>query len=271
MFRRTKKRFLRRKFRKFHKSRRASVRTFPVPGIIVPDRLRMKLWFDYTASVAQPAQFVQWKFSGNNLYDPLANTSNKSATGLAQWSAFFNNYRTFGSKIRVTFNNTSSAQTVVIGVNPTATSGGFPTSIQDMIDRPYSKYKYLGTSGGQQKGTITSYMSSAKIFGNKNVAVGIRPGYDFPTTQNPDATKALSWAWAVSIGTLDGTTNVSAQLVGRITFYVEFFNRKGITASAPLDDVGDGIIADDSNTNLFPTGATGGFTGPVYNPEYPPA
>lgn len=193
---------------------------------IVPDRMYTKMFFRGYGSLAIPllstATGARYRPTSAFDVDPLLGST--ATPGFSEWAAFYSNYRVTSSRAQFRFNNTSTVQgamcvLVPLNVDPGASPG--VATINTYIENPYCKVKTMGLSGSPSV-TLTSSMSTEKIFGSKMVYFD--DNFQSLVTTNP----TNNWYWAV--GVLSPLAPVgSPQLINvyiDIEMGIEFFSRK---------------------------------------------
>lgn len=164
----------------------------------VPDRLYVKLVYrEQLAFTQATGNLADNVYRGNSIFDPdLTGTGGQPLT-FDQWSGFYASYTVLGSKIRVDsmLNGGAGIVNNMHGVCPNIFSTAFGTADQERVEeQPYSKHRAITCQGaGIGRGTITSYMSSAKIWGVKRPAIQIEDGYSALISTNP----VNGWFWHV--------------------------------------------------------------------------
>lgn len=229
-----KKRPIKKRKRLFRRKRMGKPTTLSIrgPPSAFPDRLRVKLRYSsvYTFSiVAGVATYNQ--FRGNSIFDPDLTGVGHQPLGFDQWANFYGSYKVHGSSIQASLVNTSTTSTqfdqnVGFLVVYPQTGTAAPSSTES-IEQPYSKYKMINPFGGHAGKTIKSYMSTARIYGVPRLAVGIEDDFAGAVTTNP----SNQWCWNVIGGTLNSSNNTTFSLLVRLTYYVEYWNRKQLSQS----------------------------------------
>lgn len=190
----------------------------------VPDKLMTK--FKYTDSKILNDNVggvgAIHVFSGNSLHDPDHTGIGGQPLGYDQWSAFYSKYMVYGAKIKCTFlsrSNLASTGNLCVTVVPQPSVPSVTYSPIDIIQHPYSKYKYL-TQGDGSRGvsTITTYMSAKKMFGINQLDTtdhGAIVGGD-PSDR---------WFYGIQAIAMDGTSTLSVQVLVEITYYACMYDR----------------------------------------------
>lgn len=163
-------------------------------------------------------------WAGNDLFDPNITGGGSQPFGYDQWTAVYNRYRVYGSQCTVEIAPTSSTQTLYtfkLTLVPWNLSAGLASLGEDVVaEMPFAKTKtgtiYTVGSGGN---SITSYCSTAKIYGVSNAQVDIDDTYAALYTASP----GKRWAWWVKLNNLtdDGTTSYNVRV--RIKYYAKMW------------------------------------------------
>lgn len=199
-----------------------------------PDRLFVKLnYSDTYAFTTTLGIATQQVFRGNSVFDPDQTGVGHQPYAFDQWANFYGYYRVHGSKIRAQLCSQSasganfSTFTPWLAVFPSLSTAApsYPNPLQEM---PYVSYRYPIVYGqGNRENIINKYMSTAKIFGEKKLAVETEDNFSAAVTTNP----ADIWYWHAIVGSLDNASTQTAIVIFKITYYVEFSARKDMAGS----------------------------------------
>lgn len=204
---------------------------------VFPKTMRTKLTYaeniSITSSLGVPYNYL---FSVNGCYDPnITGTGTQpryfdTLCGATNTAAPYYNYRVFGSKITIEAIATGGDSTACrgfmgIGLYNTTTSG--PSSLFEMRARKDYKTKFIGYwSGGHDMCKISRNCKSvAPLFGIKDIKDDLNLAGDY--SYNP-ATEAR---WAITYIPFDESTSRSVQVLVKIVYDVEFFNRNDVLNS----------------------------------------
>lgn len=201
---------------------------------IIPDKMMVKMKYSSKITLAQSAAGVSvfQFFSGNSLYDPDVTGVGGQPEGYDQWSSFYNRYRVYGSKCRVQFTtvgNTNPLQNYEVVLAPVTINTGYTTP-SDARSGPYNKWSLLGL--GANLPTLTSYMSTAKIFGQNKVTIKSDAQYTGTTGNIGTGSNPLTqWFWEVLINSVDPLAQGTVYCYVTLTYYAELFDRTDLPQS----------------------------------------
>lgn len=184
-----------------------------------------------------------YKLSGNTLYIPLlggswpgvltasiATLNPCGFSNLCTSTGPYNNFRVYGSKIKITF-QAVGADSVTFTLTPlTAPTSSVPTGVADILAEPRTKRKML--TGGSKSMTLTSEMKVQELYGISketiaNDVIGVLSG-----TYNTSPTQTIAWyvCWTTSTGVATvGAIGYEVEVI----YDAEFFN---LNAGALKDD-----------------------------------
>jgi len=191
----------------------------------IPDRMMLKLKYAQSVQLVDAVGGVDqfYAFRGNSIWDPDRTGVGTQPLGRDQWVNFYNYYTVHGSKINVQILNQKSASTestVIVSLSPQITDpaiGGITTN--ELPTYPYCKWVLLsGSASGNLPKYISSYMSTRKIFGEKD-----QLDDDYKSLQGTNPTN--QWYWRIQSNNVDATNIFSVIMLVTITYYVEFQER----------------------------------------------
>lgn len=196
----------------------------------IPDSIMTKLKYTgtYTLSDATGGVGAAQIFRGNSIYDPDYTGVGGQPLGHDEWANFYTYYKVHGSSIKVTFLPTVSTvanSNLVCSVCPTLgimSTGSF-TSV-DLMEQPYANWTISGPANGGVIRTLKKYMSTKKIFGQKQIDDDDFEGVFSGNPQNP-------WYWSVFAFPVDGSSTFTLDMVVQVTYYVELKNRINLPQS----------------------------------------
>lgn len=218
-----KKRVYKRKPRKMTSIETLTLRS---PGVIVPDRYRVKLQYvDTTSNLlgAGGSTFGFIRYFANQIFDcnPLILTS--AAPGASELFQLYKNYRVKASSITLNVSNMmdNPVNAMIFPSNTDVASSASYGFIQEQLANPYTKWRSLASKGGMDRAFLKNYLSTRKITGD----IGTK--YDEDYVGSSTANAARSWYWNIASYSLSqtGYSVASIPFEVRITYYVEFFNR----------------------------------------------
>jgi len=192
---------------------------------VMPDRLVTGLLYNLPGNL--PIQTTKTSFGyrlrPTSAYDIDPVLGSVAAPGFTELAAIYGSYRVLSSKIRISFANTSTAQSAICVVVPLLIDPGSAPSDADVtswLSNPYSRHKLCGTAGSPAS-TISCSMSTEKLYGSKMVY------FDDNWAGPTNGTTNNNWYWAfaavvaavpASIQTINVCVDVSLE--------VEFYSRK---------------------------------------------
>lgn len=192
-----------------------------VRGTLIADRTYVKLKYYATVNFTTGSGIIikDYLFRGNSLFDPDYQLGGTQPLGYDQWSAFYNRYMVFGSKIRVQFINLSSLDPLYTSVVPIGDAAALTPYNDAISELPYVRTSILSNgSGSKTVGFLNSYMRTKKIFG---ISGSIDPEeYGATTGTGPNQ----EWYWAIRAYSIPGNPLTATAFV-TLTYYVRFFDR----------------------------------------------
>lgn len=205
--------------RKFVKPTTAVLRSTSV----FPDRKFVKLKWNYLLSAAPTvaAPSSRMNVSGNGCYDPdVSGISGGTPYAWPQMQNIYSNYRCYGSKYRVEIlsSNATTANYMKFSLYPQRDLTDVTTDIA--AEQPYSKSVLHGSSNGNGRSHLTSFMSTKKMFGYTKI------NQDDLFSAALNAVPTNQWYWILDYQTLNGSNIADTYLNITVTYYVEFFNLK---------------------------------------------
>lgn len=143
------------------------VRTLNGWGIGFPQKLSVRLKYGTTMYTDMTAGTTWYNvFRGNSIFDPDLTGTGTQPRYHDELQSLYRFYYVTGSRIKVTFNNSSTSNGLLAFVIPDATvsSLAIPTSSKDVIELPGSRYKHLGgEQAGPQPHMITVSRSAKQM------------------------------------------------------------------------------------------------------------
>lgn len=198
------------------------------PGLLEPDSTFVKLRYvqDLQASVFTTGSTnVYDAFIGNSIYRPDETAGSLvNANGLLYYKQAYTNYVVLGSKCRVTACNNSTTAPRMFYLLPTTDVISSTSALQIIQSQPYVKRTMLGVaSGAGNTKTLSSYMSTRKIFGKPGTTVSA----DLSGTGATSPAKLWNWFIFFHQNSTDTTGPVWYNV--EITFYVKFYGRQTLS------------------------------------------
>jgi len=166
-----------------------------------------------------------WRFRGDDLYDPDYTGSGHQPTYFDQLMAMYNRFQVLGSRIRamVTPTSTSSAPVPAVNFCITPNDDNGALSWTDARQLPYARSRLVTAANGA---TLMNQADSAQIHGVPQMIVGLS-SYVGTSSSSPSD----PWYWHVVTETPDAATNITGFLSVVIEYDVVFFDRKLVTSS----------------------------------------
>lgn len=171
---------------------------------------------------------------GNTSNNPGAayNTGSSSSTvftGTYTLDQIYNNYKCYGSRIKVIMQPGSSGDTIFLSVAPVNTSAGSEGAATSSA-LMYSKSKMVASGGAPEVNAVTNYCDSHTILGLTKEQYRCTPSIS--VTESPGTVnQSLQWAWLIQWSNMDGTTLNSALSVSvELEAYFEFSDPIPLTA-----------------------------------------
>lgn len=188
----------------------------------LPDRIFVKLRYRESLTFSQTSGSIGYNiYRGNSLFDPDLTGTGGQPYLYDQWSAFYNNYRVYGSKVRfdISGNGGGGFNGARFGLTP-STQSTVLSSVELYHETPRTKYRSMkmgAVAVGQ--GSVVHYISTRKAVGLNNKAE-----FDNDFSATVGANPAQQWYWHVWCYTSDQNT-IAANGNVILTYYVEFYNR----------------------------------------------
>lgn len=191
---------------------------------LLPDTLYIKMpWTTYYQFTG--TNYSNNMFRANSVYDPdYTSVTNNQPPLFDDISNMYQNYQVVASKCKVTFINSASLPATVYVYPTTQTTDNNFTGdgTYKIENQQYAKHALVaGGLGSKNTVTISSFMSTSKVFGySKNAADDI--GFMATGSGNP----AQQWYWSVGAydySTIDTPLNILAKV--QLTYYVKWSKR----------------------------------------------
>lgn len=206
-----------------HKRRAMKVSPFPLG-----QHLSTKLKAAYNISVAPATYYYNHLFNLNSMFDPDRTSAgtNKQPLGFDELAAFFKEYQVYAVKIRARYIGTSDTP-VMIGLCTTNEDTAIYSSTDEMSAAPGMQTRLQTKSSTNDRATVLNrYSKIHQILGVSKTAYD-DVSYLAETTASP---AELAYGQVV-VAALDGTTNITGQLLVSLTFYSKFTKRKQLSLS----------------------------------------
>lgn len=204
-----------------------------------PDRMFLKLRYtsNFTATLLAADLGANIAFRGNSIYDPLQSLGGHQPYSYDNWALLYKRYRVRASKITLIAQHSQYSNT---SDQATANNNGFTCAIvpvtddsvvydQTITEMPRCRVRQ---NWGQniRPLRIKHYATTSQIWGVSKVTAGTNAEFTAPVNNDP----ASQWYWWIRFERpvpLAGTATQQIANMARITYYVEFYDRKWLPRS----------------------------------------
>jgi len=174
--------------------------------------------------------------TGNGLFDPDVTGVGAQPLGFDQWAGLYQRYRGLASAIEVNINTPGASTNPQAAVKVALVPSNVATSFTDFdaaSSFPYAKTRFLnGISGGAGPfAPLRSVMETSIMTGQSKQAVLGDDNLAALTSANP----ADLWYWHVYAQPIDIAASVTYQVVVKVHYLVDFFDRYLLTQSLSRD------------------------------------
>jgi len=218
----------RRKHRKYQK-RKAKYQkaiTTHMRGAGFADSVSVRLNYVDNLIVSPGAVYSSYVFRGNSCFDPDYTGTGHQPMYFDQYSEIYNKYRVLGCAIRVDLNNASTASALYFICFP-STDIATLTSVSQALEQGRAKSpKIVPLGQTMSSARIKEYCSTRKALGQTKVQV-----MDEDNAANIGATPNQVWYWNLFWESTDQNANVISHAIIKLTYYVQFFDKKVGTQS----------------------------------------
>lgn len=211
----TKKSNYKRKYKRRSAYTNSSLTSYSSPKCPLPNKFLFKTrYFQKNISINPGTGGLcdSYVFSANGLWDPdISGLSGHSVIGFDQLMQMYDHYTVLGSRIRVTFHNSSATSKLLCGVYLNDELTEEPDS-QKIIENGLGKYSYLLEEGANPSSAkqITCNFSAKKFFSVKDPTD--RDSLKGDVGNNPTE-QAYYHIWACDIDTADpGAVNLLVEV-----------------------------------------------------------
>jgi len=185
-----------------------------------PDRYRTTLRYsENLALTATSGVPVVYSYRGNNVFDPNSTGTGNQPAGFDSLAAHYRYYRVFGSRFTIIASNGSNSNVpgemalVPLSTTPTST-------VPDYAAQAYATVGVVSSPSTAL--TLSSTMTTSRIFGQPTVSVGAADEFASRVTTGP----VKEWYWTIIWVAIDGSTTLISQNILTIEYDVEFFQRE---------------------------------------------
>lgn len=167
----------------------------------------------------------RWRL--NSAYDPDPNLGSGSTAGFTEWAALYNRYIVREVHYDICVCNKETTFPIQVILAPvTSDVGQNYSSIDELQELPYAKNGICSISGGQDRIRFVGKVSLTALRGNA-LSWMTDPQYSAATNANPSTMYYLNVGGFALGGTFTG---LGMAMTARLTYVVEFYDRKNIFA-----------------------------------------
>lgn len=197
-------------------------------GTGIPDRIRTKLVYCERYSIAGAGAGISaaYAWNGNSLYDPDYTGVGHQPLYRDQYAGLYNKYKVNGCKIEIWYSSysaTGDMQVILLPDSAPLTSG---TTISQTLEQKGSTTGKVVALSGYTTAYQKKYCSTRKALGLTKAEMS-----DPALSANMGANAARPWYWSILMANMDTASTVNAQIVVRLTYYVEMYDCGIITQS----------------------------------------
>lgn len=254
--RRNTRRFKKRKGKKS----RTNLKSLTVRGVsVIPDRMFVKLrYVELGAITASGASNTVLSYRGNGAYDPNVLLGGHSPLGFDDWSLLYEGYKVHKSSISIkpVFNNTNNGFRMILHPSNVANT---PVNPSLAVEQPYVRSITNTNTSTTYKNFVSSSMMTKKFMGVPKL---LDDDFGSQTNNLPKN----QWFWVIHTSSFDGVSTLTVRCDIRMTFWIEFFQRKQLQTSGgegnePFGQTGVDTLFPDATPLTGATGTIGGIYG----------
>lgn len=180
------------------------------------DSTMVTLKYMEVVTLSPGANFFEYIFTGNGLFDPNVTGTGGQPAGYDQWANFYTKYLVLGSKIKLTVVNNSATNNAAISVFPTDQTSGV-VDFSSATAQPYSRWNVINFTGSISKMTLRNSIMTSKVWGKDC-------RYDDLFTATVSNNPSNIWYWCINGDSQPGG-NISVTLYVEIFYKTMFFKR----------------------------------------------
>lgn len=192
----------------------------------IPDSVYVKLNYCEQVDISAIAvSYMPYVFRGNSLFDPNQTGTGHQPLYFDQYAAMYYKYRVLGSAVRIDVINNSPTSALFYVCEPN-------TEISTLTD--LSTLYEQSRAGAPKLVPIAARISSRmKKYCSTRKACGLTKSQLFDDTFAAEVTANPSnvWYWNLLFGSIDESTVPVGYFMIKITYYVQFFDRKLVAQS----------------------------------------
>lgn len=195
-------------------------------GTGFPDKISTKLRYVERIAHNPATTYFTYMFTANSVYDPRTGTGGHQPAYFDQYAAVYKRYVVTGMKIMVDINNASSSSMV----DCTLLHSDSDTEFTDpaLIYEQNESHKSIVVPINQvYPARVSYYVDIAKSFGITRAQLTSDDTYQSLVTGNPSRQSYLHCLFSST----NGSSNVVINAVYKLTYYVQFFDRKDVASS----------------------------------------
>jgi len=219
-----------RKYNKRKQYRRYSKATkiARMPEVGFPDKVSVKLRYverlDITTAGGVP--YYNHIFRANSLYDPDYTGTGHQPLYFDQYAAIYDRYKVRGCKLVMVINNASGVNAMDVSAVHSTTTTPFTTTAK-MVEQTDSLLTKFCPISQQYPVVLKYYVDCSEGFGITKAAYNNDSVYSAQIGTNPASVLYLH----THFESLNYTSSIAANVLVRLEFYVDFYDRNDIAQS----------------------------------------
>jgi len=197
-----------------------------MPGNGFADAMFVKLKYVDRVPISSVAvSYAPYVFRGNSVFDPDQSLGGHQPLYYDQYAAIYEKYRVIGSSIRLDVINTSGASALYYVCEPNTDVSTY-TSVPQLLEQSRAYSPKIVPIAQRVPSRFTRYATTRGVLGLTK-AQSMDDDYCSTVGANP----TQQWFWNLLFQSMDGTTVVGAEMMVKIVYYVQFFERNLIVQS----------------------------------------
>lgn len=208
--------------------------------LIVSDQAYTKLRMNIINSPITIGATSNYTIGGNYFASNTISTKQLLPVGLERWSMFYSQYTILGTKIVVQpiWMDPSVGIPIQYTLYPMAEGDTAFYDATEIGELPYSRYALYRGPGQSNGQTLSSFMSTNKILGQKSPYARIEDEVSGEFSGTSVLEPARIWTWQIRVTNLDDglltETQIGAlRLRVKVVYYIRFFGRKSNPGEEP--------------------------------------
>lgn len=228
------RRYKSRKYSRMAKPNKGPLLKYTGPGRApLPDKYFTKVHYQDWVNVASGGitGVSDTVFSGNGAYDPVTGIGGKGCAGFTEFTAIYQQYRVYASKITVVIKSitdvTATGDGVILLIPDRSSVSYTMSTVIDRQATPFSKFGMINRyANGAQPLILKNFRKTKNIYGESDIDDDNYAGAiaGLPTNE---------WYWHVVAARGDQSSISAApgyQMIVKITYYIRFEKRKALSA-----------------------------------------